>query len=171
MSRTLSIVTAAGTSAAMTEPWWLVEIVALRLTDGPTTMWDGQTYQALPGLEVASLSIDAGGFARGTLRLPDHNGAGTGLLLSAGDDDVIVRLWQTTGPGPHAADDPVLIAECVLDGGTSDNGWADLALASADDDNREQPRWRVAPPVFNHLPPAGTRIEWGGEVLILEPGS
>ncbi|AUN95870.1 hypothetical protein [Pseudazoarcus pumilus] len=171
MSRTLSTATAAGTSTATTEPWWLVELDTLRLTDGPTTTWDGLAFQSLPGLEVTGLTIDASGFARGTLRLPDHNGTGTGLLLAAGDEDLPVRIWQVTGAGPHAPEDPVLIAECVLDGGTSDDGWAELALAPADADNREQPRWRVAPPIFNHLPAAGTRIEWGGEVLILEPGA
>lgn len=171
MSRTLSTHVAGAVAAPVTEPWHLVQVGALRLTDGPTTLWQGHWWQSLPGLEVAGIRADGSGLTRATLRIPNHGGLGAGLLFAAGGEDTPVTVWQVYGPGPHADTDAEILAEAVLDGGEAEGEWAEIALASADADSREMPRWRVAPPVFNHLPPAGTRIEWAGEVLILEPGS
>ena len=120
MSRDLSTHVADAVSAPVTEPWHLVRIGSdVRVTDGPTTTWGGETWQALPGLEVTGLSADGSGLTRATLRVPSHTGLGLGLLF-AGVDDTPVTVWLVYGPGPHGEDDAALLGEAVIDGGTSE---------------------------------------------------
>lgn len=166
--RALSAHLAQASAAPTTEPWYLVAIGTVRLTDGPSTQWQGTTWQRVAGLEVFGLISTPTGFGAARLRVPSHNGLGTGLLLAAGGDDSPVAIYQVYGPGPHGADDAVLIAAGVLDGGVAEGEWAEFAVVPADADARELPRLIVAPPVFNSLPAPGTRIEWAGDVLVLE---
>lgn len=65
--------------------------------------------------------------------------------------------------------EPLQLLDGVLaSGGVSQNGFLELSVTHRALVRRWTPRLRIAPPLCNHLPPPGTRIEWAGEVVVLE---
>jgi hypothetical protein len=171
MSRSLSAHLDTATTATTTEPWHLVQIGTLRLTDGPTTTWGGYTWLGYAGVSVDGQGSDGTGQHRGIVTLPNHDGAIGGMVLAGGADDVVCGIWQVYGPGPHAASDAALLVDGVVDDARLVGEWAELSYVSLGADARQLPRLRIAPPTFNHLLPEGTVLEWGGMQITVEGGS
>lgn len=166
---TLSTATAAAVAAPSTAPRYLMLIEstpALRLTNGATCTWGGHTWTA-SAFFVDSIEALPSGGTRGTLQFLNHDLA-FGALVLTGAADLPVTIWAVYGDGPHAADDPVLeltgaIDEAEIVGVTR----VRMTIEATASEYSHLPRHRVAPPVFNHLPPAGTTFTWGGETYEL----
>lgn len=170
MGRSLSLHLDTATQALTTEPWHLVQLDTLRLTDGPTTTWAGETWLGYDGLQVDGQGQDGSGHVAGTIRLPNHDGAISGLVFAGQADDDVCRVWQVYGPGPHGINDAALLADGVIDDARLDGTWAELRYVAVGADARQLPRLRIAPPTFNHLPADGAVIEWAGMRITLEGG-
>jgi hypothetical protein len=170
MSRALSAHLSSSTSGTTTEPWHLVQIGTLRLTDGPSTSWDGYTWVSYDGLSVDDHGSDGSGRQQGRITLPNHDGAISGLVFAGGADDVPCLVWQVYGPGPHAAGDSVLLVDGVINDVHQAGAWVEMSYVSLGADARQLPRLRIAPPTFNHVPADGTVLEWGGMRITVEGG-
>lgn len=169
MSRSLNTHLDTATSAVTTEPWHLVELGDLRLTDGPATTWDSQAWTSI-GLNIQGQDADGSGTLAGTLSIANHDGAVTGLVLAGGADDVPVRIWQVYGDGPHALTDAALLVDGVADDVVLQGPSAQVRYVSVSADARQLPRVRIAAPLFRNLPPDGTVLEWAGDRITVEGG-
>ena len=159
---------AASIALATTEPWHLVQAGDLRLTDGPTTTWAGSTWLAYPGLVVEGEGMDGSGQSSGVVRLPNHDGAISGLVFAGGATDIPLRVWTVYGDGPHALTDAVLLTDGLLDGASIVGVNAELEYTGIGGDARLLPRLRVSPPTFNFLPAEGTVLRWADTEITLE---
>lgn len=64
---------------------------------------------------------------------------------------------------------PLKLLDGVLAAGSmAQNGALELMVTHRALVRRWTPRLRIAAPLCNHLPPPGTRLEWEGEVVVLE---
>jgi hypothetical protein len=165
--RTLSTATGTATTATITTPAFLVEIVwstIVRLSSRGDQTWGGLAWT---GGRLGKCDARDGG----SVELINTDLAYSALVLNEGAADVGVRAWAFYGDNPGATD-PVLIFDGVADGADIGADRVRLALAADNARTLYSPRRFIGPGIgANHLRPAGTRIAWGGEVYTLERAS
>lgn len=169
--RTLTAATEAAAALTVTTPAYLVELgfaTTLRLSSRGDQSWDSQTWTGGRLGRVSGLGADGSGTQRGTLEIVNTDLAYSALILNEGAADKTCRIWAFYGDDP-AASDPVEVFNGVLDDADIGPDRVRLTLASENSRTLYSPRRFVGSGTgFNHLRPAGTRINWGGQVFVLE---
>jgi hypothetical protein len=166
MARTLPTTLSAGLAAAVTAPGYLIALgtsPVLRYSTRGTLTYGGYTW--VGGARVEGLALAAGG-APPRLVLPNADNALSALLLGGVLSDVSAEIWAIYGDAPSEAES-VFVG--VVDG-AYEIGLLACVLALADDSAGASslPRAWIGAPIFNHLPPPGSVITWGGTTYTLE---
>ena len=65
-------------------------------------------------------------------------------------------------------DDPILLINGVLTGANGDSDTITFEITHSARVGKWAPRIRLMPPICNWLPAPGTRLNWAGEVFVLE---
>jgi hypothetical protein len=87
------------------------------------------------------------------------------LQQNAKDHDIKIYVHYPSGSAGSV--DPMLLVEGIMDGASvSERVFINVISRSAYFGS--SPRIVCAPPVFNHLPPTGTVLNWGSVTLTLE---
>ena len=168
MARTLSSTTQTEIAKAVTKPFWLVYIgfgTPLRYSSGATVSWNSQTWTA-NDLQV-SVNPDKNS---GTLRIQNTDYSfGQLVMNNDGIADVPIKIYQLYGDGSYAVDDAELLFDGVGGRDVIGTRWVEVELKVADTEVMFAPRIRCTKEMgFNHLPPNGLVISWGGEQFTLE---
>lgn len=120
--------------------------------------------------KVSGIASDGRGDQRGSIELVNSDMAYSALVLNEGWADRPCRVWQFYGDNP-------VDAELLLDGVGDDadinptSGRVTLSVVGESLRTAMFPRRVIGRSTgFNHLRPAGSKITWGGQTYILEPG-
>jgi hypothetical protein len=171
--RTLSAPTESATELTITRPGWLVEIgfnTPLRLSSRDDQTWNSQTWIGGRIKRLSGLSSDGSGIQRGTLELINTDLVYSALVLGEGIADKTVKIWKFYGDNP-AAGDPVAVFDGAADDADIGPDAVRITLTGENVRTLYSPRRFIgAGTGFNHLRPVGTKINWGGQVYILERG-
>lgn len=168
--RTLSTPTQTEIAKTYTDPGYLVEIAfstVVRLSSRADVSWNGSTWLA-SNVRVDGLSSDGQGAQTGVLTLGNADNVFGALVLNEGVAGRAIKVWKFYD-GATAAADPVQVF----------SGWGDeaeigltevrISLVSESLESLSSPRNFINKANgFNHLPPAGTIINWGGQAYRLE---
>ena len=65
-------------------------------------------------------------------------------------------------------DSPILLLDGIITGASGDNGSITVDITHTSRIGKWAPRIRLMPPICNWLPAPGTRLNWAGEVFVLE---
>lgn len=172
--RTLSTPTSTATQSTITTPAYLVEIgfsSVVRLSSRGDQSWDGQTWTGGRLGKVSGLNWDGKGQQSGALDIINADLAYSALVLGEGVADRAVRIWKFYGDNP-AAGDPVAVFDGVMDEADIGADRVRITLVSANARTLFSPRRFIGPATgFNHLSPAGRKITWGGQTIILNRGN
>jgi hypothetical protein len=90
------------------------------------------------------------------------------VVLGDGIRDITADIYQLYGAAPHAAGDAVHLFSGVIDSVPSIDDFVTLSLRSTGSAVAHTPRVRLSLFVGDDMPTPGTRIQWNGDVLILE---
>ena len=168
MTRTVTgaMLTAAGSRSS--RPAYLVEIVwssfASHLCTYGTVAWNGVTWSG-SGVDVLDFNDEG---IPGRIVLADPDAAFRTLLFSDGLRDRTVRVWKCDIAALAVAD-PVPVFAGYADGCDAGGGRVTFGLDLSTCDREFCPRERIGPSIgVNYVAPPGTRIVWGGSVLVLE---
>ena len=151
----------------VTAPAYLVEMAfstTVRMTGGAAKAWGGFTFAS------ADIRVRLGG-GTPVVDIFNEGGALGALVLADGTAGRAINIWQAYAtasvvPGaPTGYTAPVLIFSGEMS--TADIGDT-ISIACKQSPPRMTPRTMMAPPVFNALPAAGTRIQMPAQVIILE---
>lgn len=155
-----------------TQPQYLILLefrsLTLRYSTRGTVTWDSQSWLGGAGARVDRVQKNADGNMSAALTLPNQSLALSAILLNEGVADQPVRIWKAYGEGTLAADDVQQVFEGVIDSAPTISDLVQLNLVSENVFNQFSPRVRAGPPLMNHIPPAGTIIEWGTDIYELE---
>ena len=166
----MRVVTNAGTlDDQLTRPVYLVELgfsPAVRMSSGAEVTWGGYVWQDL-GVDVSSLSTDTVGRASASLSVSNLDRTLGVLVLSQAAKDRVAKIYAYYPEGSAGVIAPRLLVDGVMDG-ASVGQRVDISVISRASYFGSTPRIVCAPPTFNHLPPAGTTLAWGGATLTLE---
>lgn len=166
MPRTLPVSISASLGSSPSAPGYLVELVlgtyTLRYSSRGDLTWDGHAW-------VGGAKVQSSSPADWTLALTNHDNNASALLLSTDTNAVSARIWAYAG---HAdPPDAVLVFSGGLDQIRSVTlERVELALTAARPGRSWLPDAILTPPLLNFLPVAGTRIAWGDQSYVLEPG-
>lgn len=163
------IVNAETLNDQLTRPVYLVELgfaPTVYMSSGAEVSWGGYVWQNL-GVDVSSLQTDTVGRSSATLSVSNLDRTFGSLVLSQAAKDRTAKIYVYYPEGSAGAIDPRLIVDGVMDG-ASVGQRVDINVISRASYFGSTPRIVCAPPTFNHLPPAGTVLNWGGVTLTLE---
>jgi hypothetical protein len=90
------------------------------------------------------------------------------VVLGDGIRDITADIYQLYGDSPHATGDAVHLFSGVIDSVPSIDDYVTLSLRSTGSAVAYAPRVRLASFIGDDMPTPGTRIQWNGDVLILE---
>ena len=156
----------------LTQPQYLILLefrsLTLRYSTRGTVTWNGQSWLGGAGARVDRIQKTSQGNMTATLTLPNQSLALSAILLNEGVADQPVRVWKAYGDTTIAADDATQVFEGVIDSAPTIADTVVLNLVSENVFNQFSPRVRAGPPLMNHIPPAGTIIEWGSDIYELE---
>lgn len=148
---------------SVTTPAYFVQIdfsTPLRLSSRGDQVWNGYTWTG------GRLGKVQAGNTGGQIELMNSDLLSGALVLTEGIADRAIRVWSFDGDNPVAA---VMIFAGV--GDKADIG-ADRVRINLVTENRRtlySPRRFVNSVTgFNNLLPAGTKVSWGGQTLILD---
>jgi len=163
--RTLDANTLAAVGADVTRPVYLVRLgfnVITRLTTGETVNWSAEggtftaaSFEVAPGPEISIFN---------------ENKAFGVTVLTDGTAGREMRIWQAyrasgaTSSLPGHTEPELLFVGLM---GPAVIG-AKVVITGKRIETQYTPRQYVAPPLFNHLPKAGTVIEMPGQKVVLE---
>jgi hypothetical protein len=163
----------ADTTAPVRTPGYLVELlfsVPLRLSTRGDQSWNGYTWTGGRIGKISGLASDGRGEQKGRIELINSDLAYGALVLNEGWADRGCRVWEFYGNNP--AD-----ARLVLDGVgdvaeiNPDSGRVSLSVVGESLRTAQFPGRVIGRATgFNHLKPAGSKLTWGGQTYILEPG-
>ena len=173
--RTVSASTEAAITSNGTEPRYLVRLgysPVIYLSSRETVTWDGQSWTgAAGGVAVDSISQSSGGGQTASIRLPNHDAAYAALVLGSGIREITADIYMLYGDAPFAADDGEHIFSGQIDSVPTIDDWVVMQLRSSGASVSSTPRIRLAAFIGDDMPVPGTRIQWAGDVLILEEQS
>lgn len=167
--RTLSSALLTELGLTVTRPGYLVQIgfgTTLYLSTLGDISFMGQAWSG-KDVKVSGINSDGSGGASGTLVLGNADGAYGALVLGEGASGIAVVVWACYA-GATASGDPVQVFSGVTDGADIGPDKVTLQLVAQRNSVLYSPRVFISKPVFNFLMPAGTKINIGGEVFVLE---
>ncbi len=165
MPRTLSPAVESAIAGTVTAPGYLVAITSgsdvIRSASRGTLDYDGEHW-------TGGVTVTRQGPTDWTLSLPNHDNLASALVLSDLIDGAEVEIWAYVGTA-----DPIE-AVSVFTGYINQvtkisTTRVDMTLAAVSLGRSWLPDIILAPPLMNHLPPAGTAIAWGDKIYYLEP--
>lgn len=167
MPRALDSAALTGLEDPVTAPGYLIAITA-----GAAVI----RYSTRGALEFAGETWTGGGQVTRqsptdwTLSLPNHDNLASALVLSDLVEQAQVEIWAML-----AQLDPQQ-AIPLFDGFINQitritTTRVDIALTATSLGHSWLPDLILAPPLLNHMPPAGTAIAWGGKTYFLEPAT
>lgn len=169
--RTLTASTTTEIEKTGTTPRFLVELGTTPITrhsTRETLTYDGQTWTGFD-IHVDSIDIDKNGGQSASLRVSRHNNAMAALLFD-GSAEMTCRIWMLYGDGPTwAPADGNQLFDGVVDGLEINGNYIAITAIDLMSKTEFAPRITLAPPLANHLPPAGKKIRIGPVVYVLEP--
>lgn len=160
MSRTLSTANTSGITQTVTRPVWLVAFGnGINLSSRDTIVYDGNTYTA------ANLRVSLDG---DRIELFNEAFNYTSSFLNGTGMTVTVYLLYGNTPSPTWPADTRNIFFSGVAGNISVGPKIVVTLKATN--TRYIPSVRIKPPVFNHVPPDGTKILTPQGPVILERG-
>lgn len=148
---------------SVTTPAYFVQIdfsTPLRLSSRGDQVWDGYTWTG------GRLGKVQAGSTGGQLELLNSDLLSGALVLTEGVADRAVRVWSFDGDNPVAA---VMIFAGVGDKAEIGADRVRITLVTENRRTLYSPRRFVNSVTgFNNLLPAGTKVSWGGQTLILD---
>lgn len=166
-SRPVSSATLTKAGAPQAEPLYLLEIdwsPIVYLCSHSTQSWGGQTWT---GAGFAISSFDAAGKPT-RLTLADPDNAYRTMVLGARITDKRIVLWHGY-LGALATADPVCLFDGYADGCEFANGRAMIDLDWQTSNRQFSPRDRIGPLIgVNFVATPGEKINWNGQVLVIE---
>lgn len=170
MPRTLSAGLVTAVERTVTNPGWLIEVDTspkLRYSTRGTLSYGGYTWVGgayLSGINEAGLSPST------TLSLPNFDNSASSLALSDLLRDVGVTIYAYYDDAVASLTYAVELATLLIDSVNSlSTTEAVFSLSTASQAATHVPSVVVGPPLCNHIPPPGTKVNWGGTVYVLEP--
>nr|SPS06208.1 protein of unknown function [Candidatus Nitrotoga fabula] len=148
---------------SITTPAYFVEIAfstVLRLSSRGDQLWNGYTWTG------GRLGKVQAGNTGGQIELMNSDLLSGALVLTEGIADRAIRVWTFEGDNPGSA---VMIFAGVGDKAEIRADRVRITLVTENRRTLYSPRRFVgAVSGFNHLLPAGTKVSWGGQTLILD---
>jgi hypothetical protein len=171
MARSLSTRLTTEIGYTVTRPFFLVQITwsgsTSRLSTGGTVTYASQTWQGGTAT-VEALRTLPGGALEGQLSIGNTDNAIGALALANNLSSCAVVISVLYGTGPWTTGDAEQVFAGVLDGCQITPTRVTFGIVSTGRRREHSPRIYCAPPLCNHLPPAGTKIAWAGEVYELQ---
>ena len=166
MSRIPSITQRTILASDATAPIYLIDIDLTgeqHLSTNGTHLIDTTLYESG---EVSLQSID--GFETARIFIP-RTAERDAAILAGGWRGKECRIWLLPSEGGEepTQGERILLLDGVLDAAESLE-WAEVTVVHRAFLARWAPWIRIAPPIANHLPPAGSVLEWEGERVTLE---
>ncbi len=120
-------------------------------------------------MDEPRLNYGAFGLLEGDLVMGNAAGDTGAMLLREGTTDRSCQIWSVHGQPPYSDDACVRIFNGFMDGceWVSDVAWR-IYLKGASSEMSLFPPYLCAPPLVNHLWPAGTVLNWGGSKYTIE---
>lgn len=169
--RALTTAAQAALAAQITRPLWLIEMAlspALRLCSFDTVSWAGAAWSGDAAVQVRIDRVDGSGRQAGTLELGNEAGVFGAILMGQQVNGARVRVWGGDAAALATAD-PVLMFDGVIAGAEVTVDTAQVRIAAQGARTLLTPRRYVDKAGgFSVLLPAGTRLNIGGEVVVLE---
>ena len=170
MARTLPSNTDTATQAAITTPIYLVRLNLqsgdVRYSTRGDISYNGYTWLG-NGVRIENLSPTKSGGVSGSISIPNTDLAWSAIVL--GNDirgrDVDIRMVYSDTPSNN---DAVMVFSGVMDAVPVIDTRVVINVISEGIGTAFSPRLFCAPPLCNHMPAAGTVIEWSGERYVLE---
>jgi len=170
MARTLPANTDTATQAAITTPIYLVRINLstgdVRHSSRGDVTYNGYSWSGT-GIRVENLTPTKGGGMSGAISIPNTDLAWSAIVLNndirGRDIDISMVYSETPSVG-----DAVMVFSGVMDSVPVIDTRVVINIVSEGIGTAFSPRLFCAPPLCNHMPAAGTIIEWSGERYVLE---
>lgn len=164
MTRPTSIATDTAVALTLTRPLFLIQLgfnIPVRLSNREQITYASVIWQA----GSFRLQMGSGGWAVEVFNESLLLGQ---TVLTQGTSGRTAKVYQLYGEGPWTEDD----GECLLDGemGEAVISGTSVVIALKRKAPQKTPRLYIGPPVFNHVPPAGTQIRTASGITILERG-
>ena len=145
------------------QPGYFVELiwpsVTVRLSSRRDQAWDGQTWV---GGRLGKVALSATG---GAIEVINADLVYSALLLNEQKHSIPCRVW---GFDDAAPEDAALLFDGVADCAEIGKR-VTFSLEQENTLAMTAPRRRINLSTgFNHLTPAGTRLSWGGQTIVLE---
>jgi len=170
--RTLTAAQLAATSATVTTPAYLVEmlfVTPLRLSSRGDQSWGGFAWTGGRLGKVSGLASDGRGDQKGKIDLINTDLAYSALVLAEGVAERGCRVWEFYGDNPA---DAALVLDGVIDGADINPDRVILAVVGESMRTAMFPRRFIgAGTGFRQLRPAGTKFTWGSQTYIIERGN
>lgn len=148
---------------SVTTPAYFVQVdftTTLRLSSRGDQVWNGYTWTG------GRLGKVQAGSTGGQLELLNSDLLSGALVLNEGIADRAIRVWSFDGDNPLSA---VMIFAGVGDKAEIGADRVRITLVTENRRTLYSPRRFVNSVTgFNHLLPAGTKVSWGGQTLILD---
>ncbi len=166
----VSTSTDAALAEDVTKPRYLVQLgfeTVQYLCTREDVTWNGQTWTG-NGVQVGRLFTNSDGGQGATIELPNADNAYSSLVFSEGVAGRVCKIWVLYGDAPFADEDAVPVFDGVMD--ACDVGALRVQVTCIGDGDKTgiSPNLVIGPPVFNHLPAAGTVLYWGNGTYKLE---
>ena len=178
MPRALSGPILAALAAQMTQPGYLVEIgwvgSVVRLSSRGDKNWNSLVWVGV-GAAVSGLSWDGTGEMRGSIQVLNGgtntvSGDFTALAVALGVADIPIKVWIFDGAA-LAVGDPFLVVDGFGDNCTIDPAKVVFNFTSKRARTQFSPRRYIcAEQGFSIIPPEGKRLDWGGQIYVLNRG-
>jgi len=158
MPRAVSATIDTATGQTITEPNYLLELgfsPVLRYAALRDVVWGGYLWSA-SGLIVNSVNNE-----QASASLRNHDNAISAIVLGATLHNISCKVYA------HYDSDAQLLFAGLLSGSPEIGPRVQLNAQSTGR-SRKWPRDQIVAPLFNHLMPPGTEIQFGGKVLVFE---
>lgn len=169
MARTLSALLTTETATTVTAPAYLIEIgwtPTLRLSTRGELYYEGNAYTA-GSANVERLETLRGGALAATISLGNTDDVAGAIILGSDLTAIDVTISLLYGDGPFSAGDALQVFAGVIDSADITPLRITLDCVSEGRAKMTGPRLYCQPPTFNHMPPPGTKLLWGGETYVL----
>ena len=166
--RTLTAFNTTETEKQITEPFYLVHMdfdTPVYLCSLKTITLNSISWAGSRTIKITAIKTDSAGNQTGTIQLADIDSLISGLILSEGCAEKIIRIYKGYGT-PSDAD---IITE--FDGYMDEADINDTSVSIkmlGKNSTRFSPGLTIGKPYFNYLPPAGTIIKSGNNTITLE---
>jgi len=166
--KTLTAHNSTETEKQITEPFYLVfmnfdtpvYLCSLKTITVNSILWSGSR-----NISVSSINTNSSGNQTGSIQLSDVDDLISGLILTEGCAEKILKIYK--GYGDPSDADIVIEFDGYMDSATISDVTVSINLLSKNS-TRFGPGITIGKPYFNYLPPPGTIIQSGNTTITLE---